>query len=221
VGVAPDPAQLPFVLDPDTSGIEVVRRPDYDLYRRGGQAALVVLVHGPVPAAAAVRPRAWPVYRGYATALAGAGAAAAVADLAYGDVRALDEPQAQLERLVDAARSEAGVASGRVALWAFSGGGRLVGRWLEEPPDWLKVVGLTYPVAPPVTGVAVPVVLTRVGLERPEIQATVDDLLAVAPELEVIDVPNGRHGFDMLDRDDESRQAVARALDAVLALLAA
>ncbi|WP_279581102.1 hypothetical protein [Fodinicola feengrottensis] len=30
--------------------------------------------------------------------------------------------------------------------------------------------------------------------------------------LEVIDVPDGRHGFDMLDHDDDSRRAVRAAL---------
>jgi hypothetical protein len=32
-------------------------------------------------------------------------------------------------------------------------------------------------------------------------------------------VPNGRHGFDMLDHTDESRDAVRQAFNAVLAAL--
>jgi hypothetical protein len=62
-------------------------------------------------------------------------------------------------------------------------------------------------------------VVTRVGIEHPRIRDTVDQLLAIAPDAEVIDVPNGRHGFDMLDHNAASRDAVRRALDAVTALL--
>jgi hypothetical protein len=64
-------------------------------------------------------------------------------------------------------------------------------------------------------------VVTRVGLEQPRLQDTVDRLLAIAGDAEVIEVPNGRHGFDMLDHTDESGNAVRRALSAVAALLAA
>jgi hypothetical protein len=34
--------------------------------------------------------------------------------------------------------------------------------------------------------------------------------------LEIIDVPNGEHSFDLLDPTDESRKAVECAVDAVL-----
>jgi dienelactone hydrolase len=214
---APDPSELEFVLSPDAAGIELRRREDFDLYVRVERAPLVVLVHGPVRGIVA-RPREWPVYRGYAALLANAGANAAVADLAYSDIHELDGPTAQLESVVDAARSESGVDSGRVAIWAFSGGARLVGRWLEEPPQWMRGIALTYPAAPLVRRVGARLVVTRVGIEHPRIWDTVE-LLAIAPDAEVIDVPNGRHGFDMLDHNAASRDAVRRALDAVTALL--
>src|ERR671937_1599661 len=218
---APDPSQLEFVLSPDSSGVVVRRRDEYDLYLRpsGADAPLMVFVHGPVRDPTA-RPREWPVYRGYGVLAANAGAGAVITDLDYTDVRAVDGPTTQLQRIIDAARHENGVASSRVAIWAFSGGARLVGPWLETPPEWLRGIAMTYPVAPMVTRVGTPVVLTRVGIERPEIQLTVDQLLAVAPSAEVIDVPSGHHGFDMLDHNAESRAAVARALDEVAALLA-
>jgi hypothetical protein len=34
--------------------------------------------------------------------------------------------------------------------------------------------------------------------------------------LEIIDVPNGQHAFDILNHTDESRRAVERAIDMVL-----
>ena len=67
----------------------------------------------------------------------------------------------------------------------------------------------------------VPIVLTPVGLEKPEIAATVTAFLARAEAEDVpvhtIDVPNGRHGFDYLDDTDESRDAIIEGIDAVLA----
>jgi dienelactone hydrolase len=215
-----DPAELKFVLSPETSGVEVVSRASYDLYERPRDTPLplVVFVHGPVVGTVA-RPREWPVYRGYAALAANAGLAGAIADLDYTDVHALESPTSQLEDVLAAARSEETVDNQRVAVWAFSGGARLVGRLIEDPPDWIKVVALTYPVAPAVADVRLPVVLTRVGQEDSTIQAKVDELLTVAPAAEVIRLDEGQHGFDMLDHNDESRQAVTTARDAVVRLL--
>lgn len=76
----------------------------------------------------AARPRDWPVYRGYGALAANAGACAAVGDLDYADPGQLDAPIAHLGRIIEAARDEEGIDAGRVAIWAFSGGARLVGR---------------------------------------------------------------------------------------------
>lgn len=218
-GASPNPAQLDFVVTPPQAVVEKHRHPDYDLHVRPSEAPapLVVFIHGPIPGGA--RPRDWPVYRGYASLVANAGLAAAVVDLDYTDFRSLDGPGAQLERVLEAARGEAVVDSERVVLWAFSAGALLMGRWLEGPAPWTRGVALTYPVAPAVSRVRTQVVLTRVGLERPEIQATVDRLLALATGAEVIHVDAGRHGFDFLDHNEESRRAITTAVSAVARLL--
>jgi dienelactone hydrolase len=137
------------------------------------------------------------------------------------------------------ARADRRVDPDRVAIWFFSGGGLLLADWLRTPPGWLRCVATTYPVLAPLPGWEVdprfrpaqtvasagglPIVLTRAGRERPEIAATVEAFTTAADrcgaKLEVIDVPNGRHGFDMLDDTEESREAVRRALNAVLAIV--
>lgn len=61
--------------------------------------------------------------------------------------------------------------------------------------------------------------LTKVGLEHPPIQESVDRLVTLAADIEVIDVTNGHHGFDALDHNDESRQAVTEGVAAVARLL--
>lgn len=67
--------------------------------------------------------------------------------------------------------------------------------------------------------------LTRVGLERPEIAVTVEEFVSAAADcgaaLEVIDVPLGHHGFETIDPTDASRDAVRRAMRSVLGHLGA
>lgn len=71
----------------------------------------------------------------------------------------------------------------------------------------------------------VPLVLTRAGRDRPEVASAIGAFVAVAARrgmpMQVIDVPNGQHGFDALDHTEESRAAVRAARDALLALLTA
>ena len=217
-----DRAQLEFVLAPDTSGILVERRDAYDLHSRNPEAPLpvVAFVHGPVRAGE-VRPRDWRLYRGYAALAANAGLAAAVVDLDYTDVEALEVPTAQLAAALDELRSEDSVDPERGVIWAFSGGGRLVGAWLEQPPSWLRAVALTYPVAPEVTSVAAPLVVTRVGREQDWIQQRLDRFLKLVPDAELIEVVDGQHGFDGLDHDDDSRRAVEAAMSSVARRLGA
>jgi acetyl esterase/lipase len=110
--------------------------------------------------------------------------------------------------------------------------------WLREPPAWLRCVAASYPLLAPLPGWQVdprfrpaetvafagdlPIVLTRAGRERPQIAATVEEFTEAAGRsrvrLEIIDVPGGQHAFDILDHTDESREAVRRALNAVLAI---
>jgi alpha-beta hydrolase superfamily lysophospholipase len=122
----------------------------------------------------------------------------------------------QLDAQIESVRSLPQIDETRVALWAFSGGGLLVSPWLEEPRAWLRCIALSYPVlGPSPAEVSVPIVLTRVGQERPQIQETVDRFLASGLTVDRIDVPNGSHAFDFVDDTDESRAAVERALDLV------
>lgn len=90
-------------------------------------------------------------------------------------------------------------------------------------PGW----GLTDSRFDPARAVAnagdLPVVLTRVGLETPAIAATVEGFLASAEEcgadVDVVDVPHGHHAFETVDPTDESRDAIRRAMRAVLGRL--
>jgi hypothetical protein len=233
----------------DAGEVRVERVGHVDLYHPAGTArtGAILLVHGgPMPADLEVLPRDWPVFQGYATAAAQRGLVAAVVD--HGLIRGFDQLVAaadDVEAAVGVLRADPRVDPGRVALWFFSGAGLLAGEWLDSRPDWLRCLLLTYPLlaTPPgvdelvnaaevigkhdrgggvgeVSNTDLPVLLTRVGRERAELAGPVAELVSAGgAALDIIDVPKGQHGFDMLDHTEESRAAVTKALDWAIAHL--
>ncbi|MCZ4517303.1 alpha/beta hydrolase [Rhodococcus ruber] len=231
----------PFVLATPDALRE--RHDSFDVYRAPdkvpGDGALrpaVVFVHGgPRPPGVEWRPRDQPVFVGYGSVAAAAGVVGVVLEHHMASLAecapAADEIATGLEQV----RRLPGVDPDRIALWFFSGSGLLAADWLRDSPPWLTCLALTYPVlqthpdwgveprfdptlAVPVSGPP-PILLTRVGRERPEFVSGVAAFVEAAhgAKLDIIDVPDGRHGFDMLDHTGESRSAVIRAMDWVLA----
>lgn len=213
---------------------------------RGGGARgpwpAVLFVHGgPVPADLVPAPRDSPFYLGYARYTASLGAVGAVVEHRLHGITDYARAADDVAEAVELLRADPRVDAGRIALWIFSGAGLLAADWLAAPPPWLRCVALTYPILAPLPGWGVdprfgpvgalraaagalpPVVLTRAGLETPQIAATVREFMTAATEtkapVEIIDVPHGRHGFESDEPTDESREAVVRAVRAVLAQL--
>jgi dienelactone hydrolase len=235
----PPPYLEPFVLDvparaPERNGV-------LDFYRPAStsRSAAILFVHGgPARPDLKAPPRDWPVYRGYGAAAADRGFVGVT--VGHSLIRGWDrigQAAAEVVAAADLVRADPQVDPDRIALWFFSGSGMLMGEWLARSPEWLRCVAATYPLLtePGVgrtsaldvasRGSKVPVLLTRVGLEREERAAGVDKFVAAAAEggteLDVIDVPEGRHGFDYLDHTEASRTAVEKALDWVIARLPA
>ncbi|MFK0115379.1 alpha/beta hydrolase family protein [Streptomyces sp. NPDC090994] len=233
------PAHLrPFPLDVPERARE--RTGHVDLYppdAEGPRPAVLFVHGGPLPAGARPGPRDWPLFQGYAGYAAARGVVAATVE--HGLHAVTDYPAAadDVAAAVERVRADPRVDPDRVALWFFSGGGPLAAEWLSAPPPWLRCLAATYPILAPlpnwglpggrfrpaeaVAGAGeLPVVLTRVGLELPEIAATVEEFLTAAraagTDVEVIDVPHGHHGFETLDLTEEARAAVRRATRAVL-----
>jgi len=242
--VSDAPSSLPpFVLD--VPRVDAERQGDLDVYRPakrsdGAGCPVVILVHGgPVPADLRPTPRDWPVFVGYASAVTQHGLIAVTVDHRLHDTAAYPIAAVDVRVAVEQARALEGVDAQRVALWFFSGGGLLVTEWLADPPSWLRCVALTYPILAPPPGWDVscgfeptqalpgvgdlPLLLTRVGGEQPEIAATVAAFITAAQaqgaSLKVIDVADGQHGFDTLDHTDDSRRAVRQALSWVASAL--
>jgi acetyl esterase/lipase len=232
------PYLQPFLIQVDPADRE--RAGSLDIYRPAGgqQRSAILFVHGG-PAPPGPTPRDWPVYVGYSAAAVERDVVAAVVDHRLaGGTGLIEEAAADVQAAAEQLRSAAGVDPDRIALWFFSGAGLLAARWLEQAPPWLRCLAATYPFfcrpaeLPHLRTAAdaiacapdLPVVLTRVGLERPELAEAVEEFVAAAGKahanLEIIDVPNGHHGFDIIDRTDESRAAVRGALDRVVGHLA-
>ncbi|MGC2998551.1 alpha/beta fold hydrolase [Streptomyces sp. G35A] len=243
-GTGQPPAHLrPFLLDVPELPRE--RQGHVDLYLPEGEdlRPAVVFVHGgPVPAGARPTPRDWPALVGYARYAASLGVVGVTLDHRLHDVADYERAAVDVATAVNTVRADPRVDADRVALWFFSGGGLLAADWLAAPPPWLRCVAATYPVLAPLPNWglagsrfhpvealthagALPLVLTRVGRETPEIAATVERFLAaaegLAADVEVVDVPNGHHAFETLDPTDESREAVHSAMRSVLARLTA
>jgi acetyl esterase/lipase len=231
----------PFVLDVPDAIRE--RHGNVDLYLPGGDGRhpAIVFVHGgPIPPDAAPTPRDWPVYRGYGNLAAASGAVGVTVDHRLHSPSAYPDSARDVADAVAFARAYPRVDPDRVAVWVFSGGGLLLAEWLRDPPPWLRCLAATYPRLVPkkerdvdpryrpiqaVGGAAgLRFVLTRAGREEPELAGAVEDFLAAGRaagvDLAVVDVPHGRHGFDMFDHTDESRAAVREATRLVVEALA-
>ncbi|BBB02163.1 hypothetical protein RVR_9908 [Actinacidiphila reveromycinica] len=231
----------PFVIDVPARPRERVGRVDFHLPDGERQRPAVVFVHGgPVPEGARPTPRDWPGLAGHARLVAHLGAAGVVVDHRLHDLGGFEAAARDVRDAVALARAHPRVDGERVALWFLSVGGLLAADWLAAPEPWLRCVALTYPLLAPLPGWGVeprfrparavrgagrlPVVLTRVGRERAEFAATVEEFVAAARDagvdVTVVDAPSAAHGFDTHGPSDESRRAVGDAARAVLSHLA-
>ncbi|WP_042364060.1 alpha/beta hydrolase [Streptacidiphilus neutrinimicus] len=207
----------------------------------GARYPAVLFVHGgPLPRDMVPAPRDWPLYLGYARLAASEGVVGAV--VAHRLHTPADYPTAAADvaDALELLRADPRVDPERIAVWFFSGAGLLLTDYLAAPPPWLRCVAATYPVLAVSPGwrgvdprfapaamlpksVGLPIVLTRAGLESPEIAETVSAFLAAGREcsaaVELVDVPEARHGFDAHEPTERTRAAVRRAMDAVCAHL--
>ena len=239
--LTPKAAEAPrpgFLLDVAERARERVGNVDLYLPDAGEPRPAVVFVHGgPVPANVEPTPRDWPTLVGYGRYVASLGAVGVTLDHRLHGLGDYARAAEDVAAAVDLVRADPRVDPDRIALWFFSGGGLLSADWLAAPPPWLRCLAATYPVLAPLPGWGLgesrfrpaaavrtagqlPIVLTRVGLETPELAATVEEFLTAAEEAgantEVIDVPQGRHGFEGMEHPEQARDAVQQAVRSVL-----
>ncbi|MFF0378483.1 alpha/beta hydrolase family protein [Actinoplanes missouriensis] len=199
----------------------------------------ILFVHGgPLPPGLEPLPREWPLFQAYASLAAGHQVVGAVVDHRLRGPDSYPTAFDDVAGALDTLRADPRVDASRVAIWYFSGGGRLSADYLRAVPSWLRAVALTYPMVTPFPGWPddprfrpaeavvsagdLPIVLTRVGEENPAVAEGVAAFVAAAEKanLTIVDVPHGRHGFDNQNDSDESREAIMAAFNRVLAALA-
>ncbi|WP_329285831.1 alpha/beta fold hydrolase [Streptomyces sp. NBC_00691] len=236
---------LPFLLDVPEVPRERRGRVDLHLpgglgspTAGGGPRPAVVFVHGgPVAPEQRPTPRDTPFLLGYARYAASLGAIGVTLDHRLHGIADLPLAADDLAEAVALVRADPRVDGERIALWFFSVGGLLAADWLAAPPPWLRCLAASYPALAPLPGWGgvesrfrpvdlvgtaggPPIVLTRAGREHPAFAATVEEFLAAAGKsgaaVETVDVPHGRHSFELVDPTEESRACVERAMRSVL-----
>ncbi|WP_042406123.1 alpha/beta hydrolase [Streptacidiphilus carbonis] len=233
--IGPVDLYLPDLSDlSDRSGLSDLS----DLSDLDGPRPAVVFVHGgPVPPEKRPTPRDSRTFVGYASQAAALGLVGVTLDHRLHGLGDYGRAAEDVAAAVELVRADPRVDADRIALWFFSGGGLLCADWLAAPPRWLRCVAATYPILAPLPnwGMAesrfrpadavrgaggLPMVLTRVELEQPEIAATVTEFLAAAEacgaDVELIDVAGAHHGFETIDHTEATRGAVRTALRGVL-----
>jgi dienelactone hydrolase len=185
----------------------------------------VFFVHGgPIPATL-TPPTRWGVFVNYGE-LAAASALVGVTFnhrlYALTDYPRAESDVAAAIEYVRSHAAELNVDADRIALWYFSGGGPLMSPVLRERPDYVRCIlafyGFLQPPAEHVRskGAGLPIFVARAGLDQPMINQAIDlfvqEALAGNAQLDVMNHPAGRHGFDILDDNDRSREIIARAV---------
>jgi len=210
----------------------------------GERRPAVVFVHGgPVPAIGSVKD--WGVFVSYGQLAAASGFVGVTFNHRFHAPELASEADADVGELVAYLRKNAGdlgIDRDRIAIWAFSGGGPFLARWIADPPPYLRALVAYYAVldirtAPlgrpnkltsdararlsPVARLMdstrpVPLLIARAGQDDKALNATVDAFVLEALKLnlpvELLTQPEGRHGFDILDDEARSREIVARTL---------
>lgn len=219
---------LPFLFDLPLPVVESIGDVDLYLPSATAPAPAVVLLHGgPLPDDLSVGPRQWPAYVGYGSLLVEAGLVGVMFEHGFREGRPLVEAYDDVLAAIDRAPSHPRVDADRVAVWAFSAGGALLGPFFDEPAAWLRAVAATYafmgdPEEDGIIGATdavrggcdVPVLVTRVEEEYDWVAESVREFVEVVAglDLTVIDVAGARHGFENLDHTDDARTAVRQAI---------
>lgn len=124
----------------------------------------------------------------------------------------------------------------RICLFSFSAGGPLLATPIRTAPDYLRCIVSFYSfletpspdqsdpgaLSPVIAltearGRIAPIFVAKAGLDMPFINAAIDRFVSEAGSrgaaIEMMEHPNGRHAFDMLDDDETSRAIIRRSIE--------
>jgi len=217
--------------------------------QKGVRPGAVILVHGgPIPPGAF--PNRWGIFQSYGRLIAASGLGAVTFTHRLNEASDYPRSAADLSAALEHVRSRAatlGIDPDRLAVWVFSGGGPLASVVFGQRPAFVRCAVLFYSIldfrgAPPVyggvpselspvesvkgaAGSLPPVLVARAGLDEEWINASIDAFIAAANvkgmSVDLFTVPQGHHGFDILDDDARSREVIRAALAFLKSRLAA
>lgn len=191
----------------------------------GARRPAVFFVHGgPIPSDFAP-PTQWGAFVSYGELAAASGLVGVTFNHRLFAPTDYERSQSDVGAAIGYVRSHAAalnVDADSIALWYFSGGGPLMTPMLLDLPDYVRCILAFYAYLQPVEmqvrtkGAGLPIFIARAGLDQPTINETIDrfvqEALAGNAMLDVMNHAAGRHGFDILDDDDRSREIIARAV---------
>jgi dienelactone hydrolase len=204
--------------------------------QRSAEAApAIFFIHGgPFPSEVDMRQAGQ--YRSWGALAAAAGMVGVTFTHRYHVYEQFDQSSLDVSAAVAHIRAHAtqfGLDPNRIAVWACSGGGPLLAPLLREGPDYLRCLVSFYAIlagdaaAPNSQGYSpaeslgvarrpLPMFIVRAGLDRPELNQTIDEFVRRALEhnwpIELSNYPEGRHAFDILDDTERSRSIIAHSL---------
>jgi len=187
----------------------------------GARLPAVLLVHGEARPELLRGVLGWGQYQGWGRLLAGEGLAAVAFEHAAVAEAGFEAVAAQVGVALAAVRDRAGelgLDPERLAVAGFSAGVPLTAAVLGGSVVGVRCAALCY--GPPGDlepdpGLP-PLLLVRAGLDDPELNGGIDGFVAAAAgrglPVELVEVPDGHHAFDVLDDTDASRAAIGRVV---------
>jgi acetyl esterase/lipase len=207
----------------------------------------VLFIHGgPVPSNYRPELKNWGQYLSYGELIAASGFIGITFNHRYYDFSQLKQSADDVTDAIRYAQKQAESFSldpDRMCLWAISGGGPQLSLALQDRPKFVRCIVAYYAMldlqeikeasttlseeALQKSALAyhlsrhslddVPVFIARAGVDRPELNKTIDLFIRKAlvsnVPLDFSNHPQGHHAFDVLDDDSRSRWIIARTID--------
>ncbi len=204
----------------------------------GGKRPAVIFIHGgPTPRTMALPPKDWGVFVGYGQSAARSGFIGVTFNHRFFTLDRLGDAESDILALIACLReraSEFGIDGGRLALWAFSGGGPVLSGFLRRPPAYIRALIFFYALMDlrPLLGqdgavvdeattvrfspqsaletsaeAEPPIFIGRAGLDNPGLNSTIDQFVDLALKKNLLlTLANHPQGFHGFDvRNDDVR----------------
>jgi acetyl esterase/lipase len=220
-----------------------------DVYspRDGGPAekrpAIIFIHGGPIPKTASLQPKDWADYVCFGKLAAASGFVGVTFNHRFYGIEQLADAQGDIDALIAFIRRQAptfGIDEGRLALWAFSGGGAFLSEVIRRPPDYVRCLAAFYTLmdlrpfrsqAPagfsqdvlarfsPVVAVSEasgkipPLFIGRAGLDNPGLNAAIDHFVDLALKKNLdLSLRNHPEGYHGFDirNDDATSRDIIR-----------